>query len=217
MKMPLAAAALEQLVDRLLHAIDLLFDHAVLVGGVALEAQRRAEMDAVLHRQRQQAERTEPREGRSDRERGHAEQTAQAGEVGEAGLLLLRADDPDRHDRGARLEREPQEAVAEALQAIALRVELVHAADAFREHRDALAVLEHVDAVGGRADQRADARRRDAHPGKVRDPVLAHRARDARRIGLEQQRDAEHRRVEWQLSRVVGDDQHAPRRQVLDA
>ena len=42
-------------------------------------------------------------------------------------------------------------------------------------------------------------------------------ARDARRIGLEQQRDAEHRGVERQLARVVRDDEHAARRDALDA
>jgi hypothetical protein len=84
-------------------------------------------------------------------------------------------------------------------------------------NRHALAVLEHVGAVAGRPHQRAGARGRDAHPGQIRNPELAHGSRDARRIGLEQQRDAEHRAIERQLPRMVGDDEHAARRNLLDA
>jgi hypothetical protein len=199
-----------------LHHVDAILDRGVLLVGAALERDRLAEVEVVLHGQRQQAERTEPRERRRDRKRGHAEQAREAREVGEAGLLVLGADDADGHDRRARREREPHEAEPEAHQLVAVAIELVHAAHAFGKRRDALAVLEHLRAVVRRADHRAAARGCERDERQPWDPVLAHAARDARRLGFEQQRGLQHHRVERQLACVVRDHEHASGRHAVD-
>ena len=117
----------------------------------------------------------------------------------------------------AGLEREPHEAVSEVLQLVALPDELVHAPDALGEGDDALVRLEQVDAVLARAHDRPGAHHRDVDPGDRRQPVLAHAADDARRLGLEHHRRADHRRVEGDLPGVVADQQHAPVREAVDA
>ena len=103
-----------------------------------------------------------------------------------------------------RLEREAHEAGAEALQPVALRVELVHAAHAFREHHHALAVLEHLRAVVGRPDQR----RRRAPRATLTNGSFGIQYSPMPRAmrggsASSSSRDAEHRRVERQLARVV--------------
>ena len=54
-------------------------------------------------------------------------------------------------------------------------------------------------------------------PGHRRQPVLAHAADDPRRLGLEDHRRPDHRRVDGDLSGVVRDQQHATLRQPVDA
>jgi hypothetical protein len=50
----------------------------------------------------------------------------------------------------------------------------------------------------------------------LRDPVLPHRTRDTRRLGLEQESRRQHQPVEGQLTGVVRDHQHATRGHPVD-
>jgi hypothetical protein len=100
-----------------------------------------------------------------------------------------------RHDRRARLEREAHEAGAEALEAVALAVRLVHAAHAFGEHHHALFRVDQRAEILGRADQVAATRRHLAHEGQARDPVLAEPAREPRRLSNSMRRRASRRRT----------------------
>src|SRR5262245_62100769 len=116
----LREALFEQERDLVLHARDVTPDGHVVVVRVTLQADRLAEVQAVLHRQRQEAQQPEPRKEPSDWERRRADDSRECLGVDESGALLLGPDDPDRHDRRLGLQREPHEPCAEALQLVSL-------------------------------------------------------------------------------------------------
>src|SRR3954454_4377312 len=175
-------------------------------------AQRLEEADLELRRQvARHPEGSAVRERRRQRHVEQAGDALQELEVGEDRRGLLGADDGDRHDRRPRAHRGLHEAAApEAPQPVAVLVELLGALAALGEdeHQLALVVEQavHVGRVGGHA---ADLWRQHREAGIALEEVLHRQIERARARVLLLDRLGDHRRVGRQRSRVVGDEQRA--------
>src|SRR5215470_15687694 len=139
-------AVVEHRLDRVLHGADVR-DELIVVVGIALEPERLAEVEPVLGGERQDRE-----EGgdRAHRKGGRADELRERTDVHRR-RLLLGADDGNRHDRRAGLEREAHEPEAEVLELVTARERLGDAAHALGKDEDRLLVLEEAAAVLGRA------------------------------------------------------------------
>src|SRR5688572_11711577 len=161
-------------------------------------------------RQREKAERTQPGEGGGDGQVVDAYQLRQVVEAMENGVGFLATDHRARHDGALCAQGQAHEAAAaEALQLVALLVELLDAFRALWEHGDdvvlgeqALAVLRAgaygADSIHGHADER-----------QIEAEVLCEPASIATRRMGESEGLANHQAVERQGARMVGDD-HGP-------
>ena len=192
---------------------DLLLDDRVVVVGIALEPHRLAEVDAIARRQRQHAEREEKL--RQDGHVRHAQQLRERVEVADRDVLLLAADHGDRDDRRARLEREAHEPEPEVDELVALVERLRDAARALREDEQRLVVLEQALGVLRHADHLPDAREEQRDERQRLRPLLDHRAHEARRLDIHEERRADERGVDRDLAGVVRDEQDAAGGHVL--
>src|SRR5579859_834704 len=198
--------------DRLLHLVDVSEDDRVVLVARALEDERRAVLDLYLRRERHR------HAVRDDGDVRHAEQAPEAVRVGDGGEGFAAAEDRDRHDGRARLEREAHEAAAEVDERVALAKELRRAARALGEDHEHAVVLEQALGVLGQRSEVPGARRPRAHEGEAREELLGHPLREARRLELEEARRDDHRAVDGDAAGVVADDHRAAaRRHVLDA
>src|SRR6266545_7907288 len=200
----LGEAALDEGADGTLDFPYLPLELRVLVVGGAGEPHRLAEAAVIAGGERQ------GEDARRDRERREAEQARERLQIEEGGRLLLRPDHRARDDRNAGLEREPHEPEPERLQPVALAERLVEPAYALGEDEERLARGEQAPAVLGGADDLAAASHEGRDEREGGDPPLDEGTDDARRVLLDEEPDLDHRRVEGELARVVGDDEDAP-------
>src|SRR3954462_12154859 len=139
---PAAEKVVQHVLDRLADLGGQVEDgHGILgLGGVVLvRADRVAEGDHPLRRQRHQAQQAEHRPRRGDRKVREAEQPGQGLEVGDLRIDLLSPDDRARDDRHLGAQRGGHKAApAEALEFVAVAERLADALEALGEDPDQL-------------------------------------------------------------------------------
>ncbi len=177
------------------------------LGVVGIRADRLAELDAPLRRQRDRAQRAEQREERRHREVRQAQHPREELDVADLRIDLLGADDRHRDDRHPGPQRRLDEpAPAEALQLVARRERLSDALEPFRPYADELPLAEQAFRVGGAGQRLARLARERADQRHLEHQVRAEPAQVAA-AGLVVDRDRSHQRVQGQHTGVVRDQQ----------
>ena len=178
------------------------------------ELDRLAELHEPLRRQGQRPEKPQHREEGRDRQVRHAKDLANRFRTPDQRIDLFGAHDRDRDDGDVEREREPREARAEGAQPVAVAERLRDARDALGEDDHLLAALEQHERVLARGHDAADPAIERVDRRDVRDEAVVEEARDPSVV--HRQRGADHRAVERQRTRVVGDEERGPRpRQVV--
>jgi hypothetical protein len=127
---------------------------------------------------------------------------------------LLGADDGHGDDRHVERERESREARAEASQAVAVSEGLGHTGHALREEQQGLALAQHGEGILARGDDAAAPLVEGRHGAEVLDEAVVEEAQRAPAVAIDG--GDEHRAVDRDGARVIGDEDRRPgRRDVM--